>query len=165
MRVTGNLAAERTGEADFGDRARVHAPQAIAEAVRDGMSARDRTISGLDIAFEAVGPGYAKMRMTVRDAMLNGFDICHGGYITVLADAAFAYACNSHNVQTVASGISLDFMAPARCDDILVAEAKEVFLAGRTGVYDITVVNQNGELVAVMRGKSYRMKGRAVVAL
>ena len=103
--------------------------------------------------------------MTVRDEMLNGFDICHGGYITVLADSAFAYACNSHNVQTVASGIALDFMAPARRGDVLVAEAKEVFVAGRTGVYDINVVNQNGALVAVMRGKSYRMKGRAVVEL
>lgn len=156
MRATGNLAAERRAEP---------APQAVAEAVRDGMSVRDRTVTGLDIAFDAVGPGYAKMRMTVRDEMLNGFDICHGGYITVLADSAFAYACNSHNVQTVASGISLDFMAPARRDDVLVAEAKEVFVAGRTGVYDVNVVNQKGELVAVMRGKSYRMKGRAVVEL
>ena len=123
---------------------------------------------GTTVAFakrDAVAPGYAKLRMTVRDEMLNGFGICHGGYITVLADSAFAYACNSHNEQTVASGLSVDFMAPGRPDDVLTAEAKEVFVAGRTGLYDVTVVNQREELVAVMRGKSYRLKGRAVVEL
>ena len=103
--------------------------------------------------------------MTVRADMLNGFDICHGGFITTLADSAFAFACNSHNEQTVASGVAVDFMAPGRPGDELVAEAKEVFVAGRTGVYDVTVTNQDGELIAVMRGKSYRLKGRAVVEL
>jgi len=103
--------------------------------------------------------------MTVREEMLNGFRICHGGFIAVLADTAFAYACNSYNEQTVASGISLDFMAPGRPGDVLCAAAQEVFAAGRTGVYDISVTNQKGELIAVMRGKSYRLKGRAVVEL
>ncbi|MDT3670541.1 MAG: hydroxyphenylacetyl-CoA thioesterase PaaI [Aromatoleum sp.] len=140
-------------------------PQRLAEHVRDGMSENDRTVRSLGIRFDAVAPGYAKLRMTVRDEMLNGFGICHGGYITVLADSAFAYACNSHNEQTVASGLSVDFMAPGRPADVLTAEAKEVFVAGRTGLYDVTVVNQREELVAVMRGKSYRLKGRAVVEL
>ena len=152
-------------EAGYRDMTTGLAPQALAEAVRDGMSANDRTVAGLGIGFDAVAPGYAKMRMTVREDMLNGFDICHGGYISVLADSAFAYACNSHNERTVASGISLDFMAPGLPGDVLIAEAKEVFVAGRTGVYDVTVVNQEGELVAVMRGKSYRLKGRATVEL
>lgn len=152
-------------EAGYRDLANGLDPQALAERVRDGMSANDRVLKAHGIRFEAVGPGYAKLTMTVREDMLNGFDICHGGFITVLADTAFAYSCNSYNEQTVASGISLDFMAPGRPGDVLCAEAKEVFAAGRTGVYDITVTNQKGELIAVMRGKSYRLKGRAVVEL
>ena len=152
-------------EAAFRDRSDSLSPQFVAERVRDGMSENDRVLRANGIRFEAVGPGYAKLTMTVREEMLNGFAICHGGFITVLADTAFAYACNSYNEQTVASGISLDFMAPGRPGDLLCAEAKEVFAAGRTGVYDITVTNQKGELIAVMRGKSYRLKGRAVVEL
>lgn len=140
-------------------------PQVLAERVRDGMAENDRVLRANGIRFEAVGPGYAKVTMTVREEMLNGFAICHGGFITVLADTAFAYACNSYNEQTVASGISLDFMAPGRPGDVLCAEAKEVFAAGRTGVYDISVTNPRGELIAVMRGRSYRLKGRAVVEL
>lgn len=140
-------------------------PQALAERVRDGMFERDQAARGLGMAFVDVGPGRSTMTMVVREDMLNGFRICHGGFITTLADTAFAYACNSGNEMTVASGISVDFMAPGRPGDVLSAEAREVSASGRTGVYDITVTNQNGELIAVMRGKSYRMKGRPVVEL
>ncbi len=152
-------------EAGFRDLSSGLDPQTLAERVRDGMRERDRAARGLGIEFLEVAPGGAKVAMTVREDMLNGFDICHGGFLTVLADTAFAYSCNSYNEQTVASGISLDFMAPARPGDRLVAEAKELFVAGRTGVYDITVTNQKGELIAVMRGKSYRIRGRPVVEL
>ncbi|MCK0510346.1 hydroxyphenylacetyl-CoA thioesterase PaaI [Aromatoleum buckelii] len=152
-------------EAGFRDLANGLEPQALAERVRDGMSEMDPTLKGFGIGVEAIGPGYAKMTMTVRKDMLNGFGICHGGFITLLADSAFAYSCNSYNEMTVASGISLDFMAPGRPGDVLIAEAKELFVAGRTGVYDVSVVNQKGELLAMMRGKSYRLKGRAVVDL
>ncbi|MDX9699478.1 MAG: hydroxyphenylacetyl-CoA thioesterase PaaI [Rhodocyclaceae bacterium] len=140
-------------------------PQTLAERVRDGMFANDQASQGLGMDIVAVGPGYAKLTMSVREDMLNGFRICHGGFITTLADSAFAFSCNSYNEQTVASGISVDFMAPGRPGDLLTAEAKEVFAAGRTGVYDIMVTNQKGELIAVMRGKSYRLKGRPVVEL
>ena len=140
-------------------------PQALAERVRDGMFERDQAARGLGMAFAEVGPGRATLTMAVREDMLNGFRICHGGFITTLADTAFAYACNSGNEMTVASGISVDFMTPGRPGDVLTAAASEVSAAGRTGVYDITVTNQTGELIAVMRGKSYRMKGRPVVEL
>lgn len=140
-------------------------PQTLAERVRDGMFANDQASRGLGMEIVAVGPGYARITMKVREDMLNGFRICHGGFITTLADSAFAFSCNSYNEQTVASGVSVDFMAPGKPDDLLTAEAKEVFVAGRTGVYDIVVTNQNGDLIAVMRGKSYRLKGRAVVEL
>lgn len=140
-------------------------PQALAERVRDGMYERDQAARGLGMAFLDVGPGRSTLTMSVREDMLNGFRICHGGFIATLADTAFAYACNSGNEQTVASGISVDFMAPGRPGDVLTAVATEVFAAGRTGVYDVTVTNQKAELIAVMRGKSYRMKGRPVIEL
>ncbi|WP_323002317.1 hydroxyphenylacetyl-CoA thioesterase PaaI [Denitromonas sp.] len=137
-------------------------PQQIAEQVRDTMFANDQASRGLGMQFIEVGPGRATLTMTVRADMLNGFAIIHGGFVTTLADSAFAFACNSYNEQTVASGISVDFIAPAREGDVLTATAREVALSGRTGVYDITVTNQHGAIIAVMRGKSYRLKGRAV---
>lgn len=152
-------------EAGFRDLTSGLDPQALSERVRDDMVEKDQASRGLGISFDAVGPGYAKVSMMVREDMLNSFRICHGGLITTLADTAFAVSCNSYNEQTVASGISVDFMAPGRPGDVLTAEAREVFAAGRTGVYDIVVINQKAELIAVMRGKSYRLKGRAVVEL
>ena len=97
--------------------------------------------------------------------MLNGFQICHGGFITTLADSTFAFACNSYNELTVAAGIVVDFLAPARLDDVLTAEAREVSRAGRTGVYDVSVRNQRGELVAVLRGRSHSIRDRSTVPL
>lgn len=138
-------------------------PQQIAEAVRDAMFANDRASKGLGMEIVTIAPGAATLRMAVRDDMLNGFDICHGGLITTLADSAFAFACNSYNELTVASGFAIDIVAPARLNDTLTAVACEISLAGRTGVYDITVRNQHEQLVAVFRGKSYRIKGKPVV--
>jgi acyl-CoA thioesterase len=140
-------------------------PQEIADKVRDGMYKNDSAAQFFGMEFLGMGPGYTKMQMKIRPEMLNGFKICHGGIITTLADTAFAYSCNSYNEQTVASGLSMDFVAPAYGEDTLIAEAKEVSQAGRTGVYDITVTNTQGQLIAVMRGRSYRMKGRPVVEL
>ena len=139
--------------------------QAIAEAVRDRMFSEDAASRGLGMQVEAVGPGYSKLSMTVRPDMLNGFKTCHGGFIATFADSAFAFACNSHNEVTVASGIVVDFLAPAYAGDVLRAECHEVALTGRTGVYDITVTNQQGKTVVVMRGRSHTMKGKAVVDL
>jgi acyl-CoA thioesterase len=105
------------------------------------------------------------MSMTVQERMLNGFAICHGGYITVLADTAFAYACNSYNDVTVASSLGIEFIAAVQAGDALTAVAKEVSLAGRTGLYDIDISNQDGKRVAVMRGRSYRLKDKKMLAL
>ncbi|SFS02211.1 acyl-CoA thioesterase [Mitsuaria sp. PDC51] len=139
-------------------------PQRIAEAVRDTMFANDRASQGLGLCIDAIGPGTATLSMTVREDMLNGFDICHGGFVTTLADSCFAFACNSHNEMTVASGFAIDLVAPSRLGDVLTARASETSLAGRIGVYDIRITNQRDELIAVFRGRSYRMKGRPVVA-
>ncbi|WAC75628.1 hydroxyphenylacetyl-CoA thioesterase PaaI [Roseateles sp. SL47] len=138
--------------------------QALAEAVRDALFANDRATRGLGIEVLAIAPGSATLRMAVRADMLNGFDICHGGCVTTLADSTFAFACNSHNEMTVASGFAIDIVAPSRLGDVLTAVAAETSLAGRTGVYDITITNQRDELIAVFRGRSYRLKGKPVVA-
>jgi len=138
-------------------------PQTIAERVGAGMLIEDAASRGLGLEIEAMGPGYARMSMTVRPEMLNGFKICHGGYITLLADSGFAFACNSYNELTLAAGIVVDFMAPAREGDRLTAEAREVTLSGRTGVYDVTVTNQRGDIIAVLRGRSHRVKDKQVV--
>jgi acyl-CoA thioesterase len=140
-------------------------PQTIAERVGHDMFAEDAASRGLGMQIEAMGPGYAKLSMTVRADMLNGFKICHGGFITTLADSAFAFACNSSNELTVAAGIVVDFVAPARQGDLLTAEAREVTLAGRTGIYDVAVTNQSGQIVAVLRGRSHRTKDKHVVPL
>ncbi len=138
-------------------------PQQIAEAVRAHMVANDRAPRMLGIEVTAIGPGSATTTMTVRDDMLNGHDICHGGLIATLADTAFAYACNSYDEITVASGFVVDLMAPGRVGDCLSATAVEIAKGGRTGLYDITVTNQRDERLAVFRGRSYTMKGKRVL--
>lgn len=140
-------------------------PQQIADAVAIGMMAKDKASRSLGMRITHISPGSAHMEMRVRDDMLNGFDICHGGFIALLADSAFAFACNSYNEFTVASSLTVDFIAPVHVGDVLTARAAEVSLSGRTGVYDVEVSNQNNLRVAVFRGRSYRVKGKPVVAL
>ena len=140
-------------------------PQAIAERVAAGMVAEDAASRMLGMRVEAIGPGRARMCMSVRADMLNGFKVCHGGFIATLADSAFAFACNSYNELTVAAGFSADLLAPAHEGDLLSADAVEVMRRGRTGVYDVRVTNQRDELVAVFRGRSHAIKDKQVVAL
>ena len=138
-------------------------PQQVAEYVRDGMLKNDAATSGLGMTVLEIGPGRATVTMTVRADMLNGHAICHGGFISTLADSAFAFACNSYDELTVASGFAIDFLAPARKDDLLTARCVEVSKAGRTGVYDTDVVNQRDERIAIFRGRSYTLKGKPAV--
>ena len=137
--------------------------QRTADLVREGMFRNDRASKMLGMRIVDVAPGSATLAMTIRDDMLNGHDICHGGLITTLADSAFAFACNSYNELTVASGFSLDLLAPGRLDDVLTARCFEVSKAGRTGVYDTEITNQRGERIAMFRGRSYTMKGKPAV--
>jgi acyl-CoA thioesterase len=138
-------------------------PQQIADATREAMLKDDHATKSLGIRIEAVGPGSCTASMTVRQDMLNGHAICHGGLITTLADSAFAFACNAYNEVTVASGFDVNLLAAARLGDVLTAQALEVSKAGRTGVYDISVRNQRGEAIAAFRGRSYTMKGKPLV--
>lgn len=133
-------------------------PQALAQAVGAAMYAVDAATQGLGMNVAEMAPGYARLTMRVRPDMLNGHQTCHGGFIFSLADSAFAFSCNSRNVSTVASGCTIDFLAPVYEDDLLTAVAQERSLVGRTGVYDVTVTNQDGRTVALFRGRSYRIK-------
>ena len=140
-------------------------PQALAERVRDAMWAGDQATRMLGMRITEVGPGRAVVEMTVRADMLNGHAICHGGLITTLADSAFAFACNSYNELTVASGFSIDLLAPGRLGDLLTATCTELSKAGRTGVYDTEVRNQRGERIAAFRGRSHTARGKPVVVI
>jgi acyl-CoA thioesterase len=133
--------------------------QTLAELAGKTMYERDPASQALGMLLDEIRPGYARMTMPVRADMLNGHQTCHGGYIFMLADSAFAFACNSHNHNTVGAGCSIDYLAPGREGDVLTAEATEQALAGKTGVYDIKVVNQEGRTVALFRGKSHRVAG------
>ena len=132
-------------------------------AVAAHMFAGDRASRGLGMSITSIGAGSATLTMTVREDMLNGHEICHGGFITTLADSAFAFACNSGNVVTVAAGLTVDFLAPAHRGDVLTAQATEVSRSGRTGLYDIVVTNQHGVRVALVRGRSHSVLGRSVI--
>jgi acyl-CoA thioesterase len=136
--------------------------QALAERVAEAMFERDTAAHALGLRIVRVAPGHAEVAMTVRADMLNGHAICHGGFIFARADSAFADACNSYNLNTVASGGAIDFLAPAREGDVLTAVGQERSVSGRTGVYDIEVRNERGDRIALFRGKSYRIKGHVV---
>ncbi len=134
-------------------------PQQLAELAARSMYDKDAASQALGALVESVAPGQAAMTMTVRADMLNGHKTCHGGFIFALADSTFAFACNSRNLVTVASGCTIDFLAPAFEGDVLTATADEYSLAGRTGIYDVQVSNQDGKQIAIFRGRSYRIKG------
>jgi acyl-CoA thioesterase len=133
--------------------------QALAELAGHTMFERDPASQALGMVLAEIRPGYARMTMTVRDDMLNGHATCHGGYIFMLADSAFAFACNSHNLSTVGAGCTIDYLAPGRVGDVLVAEAVEQALQGKTGIYDVTVKAGDGRTIALFRGKSHRISG------
>ncbi len=141
------------------------AAQALAEAVAEAMWSRDRAAQALGMRIDSVAPGRATLSMPVRSDMVNGHHICHGGLIFSLADTAFAYACNAYNLNTVASGCNIDFVAPGKEGDTLQATAVERSRSGRTGVYDVTVRDSAGKDLALFRGKSYRIAGEVIAGL
>ena len=132
---------------------------ALAKAAADVNWRDDKASRWLGMQLEEVRPGYARMSMPVTQNMVNGHNLCHGGLIFTLADSTFAYACNSHNQRAVAAGCSIEFLAPALLGDVLTAEGVEQALQGRTGVYDMKVINQKDALIALFRGKSATIKG------
>jgi acyl-CoA thioesterase len=137
-------------------------PQAVADASARAMYAQDRASQGLGMRIVEIRPGHARLTMTVREDMVNGHQLCHGGLIFTLADSAFAFACNTYDVVTVASAASIEFLLPAKLGDELTAIADERSRAKRTGVYDVTVRNQQGECVALFRGRSHQIGGNVI---
>jgi acyl-CoA thioesterase len=137
-------------------------PDELARAVGRAMYEADACSRALGFELAEVRAGYARMRATVRPDFLNGHAICHGGLIFTLADSTFAFACNSYNVNTVASGCSIEFLRPVHGGDVLTAEAAEQTISGRTGIYDIRITNGAGETVAMFRGKSAHIKGHVI---
>jgi acyl-CoA thioesterase len=124
------------------------------------MMASDAASRMLGIELLDYGEGWARAQMPVRNDMVNGHGICHGGLIFALADTAFACACNSWGPVTVAAGADIVFVAPARLGDLLVAESRVRARYGRHGVYDIAVTRDGGQLVAEFRGRSHELAER-----
>jgi acyl-CoA thioesterase len=133
---------------------------ALAQACADAMWAEDRASRGLGMTIERVGPGEAVLSMPVRDDMTNGHGTCHGGFIFALADSAFAFACNAYDERHVAQHCSVTYLRPGRRGQRLVAHAVERSRAGRSGLYDVTVRDEGGEVVAEFRGHSRAVGGR-----
>jgi acyl-CoA thioesterase len=137
-------------------------PDELARATAQAMYEADGCSRALGMELLEVRAGYARLRMSVRPEFLNGHQICHGGLIFTLADSTFAFACNSYNINTVASGCSIEFLRPVQPDDQLTAEAVEQVMSGRNGIYDIRVTNRAGETVAMFRGKSAQIRGNVI---
>jgi acyl-CoA thioesterase len=134
----------------------------LARACAAAMYAADAASQHLGIAITDVAPGAATATMRVTDTMVNGHGICHGGYVTLLADTAFAFACNTYDVRTVAQGLDVSLLAPAFNGDELVAVAVQLWRKGRSGLYDVTVTRMGGEVVAEVRGRSRTISGSVI---
>jgi acyl-CoA thioesterase len=126
------------------------------------MWADDRASQSLGMRLVDVGPGTATLAMTVREDMVNGHGIAHGGFVFSLADSAFAFACNSYDERAVAYGCLITYLAPCRLGDEMVAVAVERSRSGRTGTYDVTV-STGDQVVAEFRGTSRTLGGPVVV--
>jgi len=135
-------------------------PKERAEKAAATMWANDRASAWVGMELLRVDEGRAELALTVAGHHCNGHDICHGGVIFALADSAFAFACNSRNQSTVAQHNAITFIAPGRLGDRLTAVAREISLAGRSGITDVRVTNQDGQVVAEFRGMSRAIRGQ-----
>lgn len=135
-----------------------------AQACAKAMWSTDHTSQAMGMQILQIAPGFAKLTMTIRQDMVNGHSICHGGFIATLADSTFAFACNTYDVVTVASGFSIDFIEPGQLGDVLVAEGREITVRGRSGIYDVTVCRDDPQrtVIAQFRGRS-RSLGRPIL--
>jgi acyl-CoA thioesterase len=133
-----------------------HDKDSLAKQVVDEMMQNDRFSQWLHIQVLEIREGYAKLQMLLREEMLNGFGVIHGGVTFSLADSAFAFACNSRNNLSLALDTNITFTKATKPGDVLTAEAKELHDGRNTGLYLVTVLNQNGEQVALFKGTCFR---------
>jgi acyl-CoA thioesterase len=138
-------------------------PQQLAERVVDAMMARDAFSRWLGIEVLEVAPQRSTCRLTVREEMVNGFGVTHGGIAFSLADSAFAFACNSHGKVTVSIENSITYPAPIGVGDVLTATAKEDAASGRLSYYSAEVRNQRNEVVGLFRGTAFKTERNHVV--
>ncbi len=134
-------------------------PEERARRSAEAMWADDRASQAMGIEITEVGPGYATAVMTLREDMANGHGIAHGGYIFALADSAFAFACNSYNTRVVAQQNVITYLSPGHVGEVLTARCTEAHKAGRSGVYDVTVIGADARKVALFRGHSRQVSG------
>lgn len=163
--MTTDLTPDRAGTT--GTPGTAPAAHDLARRCADAMWAADLASRRLGMRIDDVAPGRATLSMRVTAEMVNGHGTCHGGYLAVLADSAFAFACNTYDDVTVAAGFDIVFTAPAHLDDELVAVAVERVRRGRSGVYDVTLTRVGGasgvgDVVAEYRGRS-RALGRPML--
>ena len=137
-------------------------PSALARACGDAMWADDATSRELGLTLVSIEPGQAVLAMAVTAAMVNWHDTCHGGFIYLLADTAFGYACNSRNQRMVAQYCSISYLNPAKRGERLTAHAVERQLQGRSGIYDVAVKRADGTVIAEFRGHARAIKGTIV---
>lgn len=133
--------------------------QALAEECAAVLWRNDPASKKLGMSIEKVAPGYAEISMPVADDMVNGHNICHGGFMFILADSTFAFACNTYNQNCVAQHCTISYLAPAFSGDTLYATGREVSKQGRNGIYDITIFNQKDEKIVEFRGFSRTIAG------
>ena len=132
---------------------------ALARACAAALWARDPATRALGIRLEEAREEYARLSMSVEDSMLNGHEICHGGFIFFLADSAFAYACNSRNQVNLGQNCHIEYLRPGRRGDRLTAVAEQVSREGRDGHYRVAVTDQNGAVIARFQGQCRQVRG------
>src|SRR3984893_11999171 len=150
-------AADVSGESAVNVKATL-SPDDLARACADAMWKEDDASQGLGMEILQVKPGEATLTMTVKPHMVNGHGIAHGGFIFLLADSAFAFACNSHNERTVAAQCNITFIRPGKLGDRLIATAREISRTGRSGIYDVRVTVDD-TAIAELRGHSRTVGG------
>ena len=134
-------------------------PKERAQKSAQAMWENDKASKWIGMQISNMDEGIASLILTVQAHHCNGHGICHGGIIFSLADSAFAFACNSRNQATVAQHNTISYIAPGQLGDTLTADAREVSLSGRNGIYDVTVINQDNKKIAEFRGMSRAING------
>ncbi len=129
------------------------------QSVVQSLYLADRASQWLGLEFIEVAPGRVRIAMTVREDMVNGLGMCHGGIVFAFADSAFAFACNSHGDPMVAAGASIEFVAPTPLGERITATAAETFRSARHGIYDVVVTGAAGAVLAHFRGRCSRLRG------